>query len=132
MHSFSQAEVAEEYNTFLIDIYATSNLQDLVYSMCKAILSQLMPRGKKALSRFVKKYGLQSPSTVQTSIKALVDRQIVTSDKGVYEVYDKFFSMWLETHMWLSLIPALDLAADFDLGLGQEWRINVLIEMRLS
>lgn len=38
MHSFSQAEVAEEYNTFLIDIYATSNLQDLVFSMGKAIL----------------------------------------------------------------------------------------------
>lgn len=54
MHSFGQAEVAEEYNTFLIDIYATSNLQDLVFSMGKAILSQLMPRGQKALSRFVK------------------------------------------------------------------------------
>ena len=54
MHSFGQAEVAEEYNTLLIDIYATSNLQDLVFSMGKAILSQLMPRGQKALSRFVK------------------------------------------------------------------------------
>lgn len=49
--------------------------------------------------RFVKRNGLQSPSTVQTAAKALVDRQLVTCDKGVYEVYDKFFSLWLSERM---------------------------------
>lgn len=46
---------------------------------------------------FVKKHSLQSPSTVQTAAKALVERQMVTFNKGVYGVYDKFFSLWLSS-----------------------------------
>lgn len=53
-HCFQQATIAEEYNTFLIDIYSTGNLQDLVSTMGKAILSQLMPLGERAISRFVR------------------------------------------------------------------------------
>ncbi len=47
--------------------------------------------------KFVKKYGLQSPSSIQTASKALIDRQIITHEKGVYEVYDKFLALWLST-----------------------------------
>ena len=85
---------------------SSSIYSDLLYQLTgrQKELLVAINREKKATvitgGKFVKKYGLQSPSTVQTSIKALVDRQIVTSDKGVYEVYDKFFSMWLEIHMW--------------------------------
>ncbi len=45
---------------------------------------------------FIRKYHLPSASTIQTTIKALVDKQIVTRHQGEYEVYDKFFSLWLK------------------------------------
>lgn len=75
------------------------------------LLYQLAPRQKELLlainregkaeaitsGKFIKKHSLQSPSTVQTAAKALVDRQIVTFNQGAYEVYDKFFSMWLSS-----------------------------------
>lgn len=83
----------------------SSVYSDLLYQLTGRQKELLMAinREKKATAitsgKFVKKYALQSPSTVQTAIKSLVDRQIVTKDKGVYEVYDKFFSMWLETHI---------------------------------
>lgn len=46
-------------------------------------------------SKFIRKYNLGSPSTIQTTIKSLLDKQIVTSHLGVYEVYDKLFALWL-------------------------------------
>lgn len=82
----------------------SSIYSDLLYQLTGRQRELLLAinRERKATAitggKFVKKYALQSPSTVQTAIKALIDRQIVTSEKGVYEVYDKFFSIWLETH----------------------------------
>ena len=83
----------------------SSIYSDLLYQLTGRQRELLLAinRERKATAitsgKFVKKYALQSPSTVQTAIKALIDRQIVTSEKGVYEVYDKFFSIWLETHI---------------------------------
>lgn len=82
----------------------SSIYSDLLYQLTGRQKELLLAinRERKATAitggKFVKRHSLQSPSTIQTAIKALIDRQIVTSDKGVYEVYDKFFSIWLETH----------------------------------
>lgn len=46
---------------------------------------------------FIKKHGLLSPSSVQTSIKQLLDKEIITSENNVYQVYDRFFGLWLTT-----------------------------------
>ena len=40
-HSFAQKEIRDRYYTFLIDIYATKNLQDLVYQMGQGIVNRL-------------------------------------------------------------------------------------------
>jgi len=74
---------------------------DLLYQLAprqKELLLAINKEGKaKAITsgNFIKKHALQSPSTVQTAAQALVDRQIITFNQGTYEVYDKFFSMWL-------------------------------------
>jgi len=74
---------------------------DLLYQLAprqKELLLAINKEGKaKAITsgKFIKKHMLQSPSTVQTAAQALVDRQIITFNQGTYEVYDKFFSMWL-------------------------------------
>ena len=46
-------------------------------------------------SRFMKKYGLVSPSSVSSAVKSLLDKDFITNDKGTYSVYDKFFLLWL-------------------------------------
>lgn len=51
-HTFNQEEILGNYNTFLIDIYSTGNLSELVASMGRTILSQLMSKGERALAKF--------------------------------------------------------------------------------
>ena len=53
-HCFSQDEVRHDYYTFLIDIYATKNLQDMVYRMGHAIVNRLKPRGQAVIDRFLR------------------------------------------------------------------------------
>lgn len=62
-HCFHQKEIATEYYTFLIDIYATKNSKEFVFELGKGILNTLKPRGKKAWKLF-----LDSLSSFRTSI----------------------------------------------------------------
>ena len=53
-HCFAQKEIQDRYYTFLIDIYATKNLQDLVYQMGQGIVNRLKPRGQSAIDGFLR------------------------------------------------------------------------------
>ena len=53
-HCFAQKEIQDNYYTFLIDIYATKNLQDMVYRMGQAIVNRLKPRGQSAIDGFLR------------------------------------------------------------------------------
>lgn len=44
---------------------------------------------------FVRRYHLSSPSSVQSAIKGLIEKNFVTSALGIYEAYDRFFALWL-------------------------------------
>lgn len=74
---------------------------DLLYQLTakqKELLIAINKEGKvKAVtgSKFIKKYHLTAASSVQTTVRSLMDKQLLTSHLGVYEVYDKFFSIWL-------------------------------------
>ncbi len=46
---------------------------------------------------FIKKHGLLSSSSVQTSLKQLLDKEIITFENKVYQIYDRFFGLWLTT-----------------------------------
>ena len=66
----------------------------------KEMLYAVANEGKaKAITSaaFVKKHGLLSSSSVQTAIKQLLDKEIITSENNVYQVYDRFFGLWLTT-----------------------------------
>ena len=52
-HCFHQPEVKNNYYTFLIDIYATKNLQEFVFEFGKSILQGLKPQGKKIWETFL-------------------------------------------------------------------------------
>ena len=62
-HCFHQPEVKNNYYTFLIDIYATKNLQEFVFEFGKGILNGLKPRGRKTWESF-----LNCLSSLRTSI----------------------------------------------------------------
>lgn len=74
---------------------------DLLYQLTakqKELLMAINCEGKiKAVtgSKFIKKYHLSAASSVQTTVKSLMDRQLVTRHLGIYEVYDKLFGIWL-------------------------------------
>ena len=53
-HCFAQKEIQDQYYTFLIDIYATKNLQDMVYRMGQGIVNRLKPRGQSAVDGFLR------------------------------------------------------------------------------
>jgi len=44
---------------------------------------------------FIRKHGLQSASSVQASLKQLLDKDIITRVENTYEVYDRFFGLWI-------------------------------------
>lgn len=46
---------------------------------------------------FVKKYSLQSASTVQSAMRGLLEKDFVTLEQGIYSVYDLFMGYWLQS-----------------------------------
>ena len=64
-----------------------SMLQAIAKEGCaKAVTSQA----------FVKKHALDSASTVQSALRVLLEKDIVTSDNGQYRISDFFFGHWLQ------------------------------------
>ena len=75
----------------------------------QGILSRLTERQKEILfaianegyaveitsSEFVNKHGLQSSSSVQSSIKQLITKEIVVRQNNRYLIPDRFFALWL-------------------------------------
>lgn len=75
----------------------------------QSMLFQLPPKQKELLialskagksrsitsSEFVNRWHLPSASSVQSAIKGLLDKNFITTNLGVYEVYDRFFSLWI-------------------------------------
>lgn len=88
----------------IIDI-SSPIYEDLLYQLPEKQSRVLVAIGKekKAINitsgKFVKKHGLLSPNSVKAAVPALIDKGLLTMDKGVYQVYDKFFNLWLEQHV---------------------------------
>ncbi len=74
---------------------------DLLYQLTarqKELLLAINREGKASAitgSKFLKKHHLPAASSVQTTIKSLMEKQLITRHLGVYEVYDKLFGLWL-------------------------------------
>lgn len=52
--------------------------------------------GQPTSGEFIRKYNLTSASSVNTSMKALEEKEMIVSENGNWFVYDVFFSRWLE------------------------------------
>ena len=64
----------------------------------KEVLFAIAKEGKATeitSTEFIKKHGLYSPSSVQSAIRLLLDKEFITKDGAAYQIYDRFFGLWL-------------------------------------
>ena len=52
-HVFDDKDIRKDYHCFVVDIYATKNLNDFVNMLGKAVVDELRPKGKKAWEKFI-------------------------------------------------------------------------------
>ena len=76
--------------------------EDLMYQLPEkqSLVLQAIAKDGKAQNltsgKFIKRHGLLSASSVKSAIPALLDKGLITCEKGIYQVYDKFLEMWLQ------------------------------------
>lgn len=74
------------------------NMVSMLSERQKEVLFAIGKEGKAAeitSTAFIKKHGLSSSSSVQSAVKQLLEKEFVTKDGNVYQVYDRFFGLWL-------------------------------------
>lgn len=85
---------------YIVD-FTQQTYEDLMYQLPEKqsrVLRAIAVEGKAkqiTSGKFAKKYGLVSPSAVKSAVNALLDKDLITMDKGVYQVYDKFLEICL-------------------------------------
>lgn len=80
------------YESILFQLPARQ--KEVLFAICKAGKAE-----QPTSAKFINLYNLPSASSVQSALRGLVDKEFVTAELGVYEVYDKFFALWLRKRM---------------------------------
>ena len=86
---------------YIVD-FTTLTYEDLMYQLPEKqslVLKAIAEEGKArqiTSGKFAKRYGLVSPSAVKSAANALLDKDLITQEKGIYQVYDKFLEIWLK------------------------------------
>ena len=95
--------VEEDVSKAVDEIIAVSSTiyEDLMYQLPEKQSRVLIAVAKDGSAKnvtsgsFTKRHSLPSPNSVKSAIPALIDKGLLTQDKGVYKVYDLFFALWL-------------------------------------
>ena len=88
---------AEEY---ILDLFTEtySDLLDKLPEKQREVFLAIAREGKaKGITSksFVKRHHLQTASVVTAAVRNLLEKDLITEDKGEYVVYDPFFALWL-------------------------------------
>lgn len=105
---YDQLDEGEEATVAGIDAVLRRTLESnrVVY---QSMVSMLPERQKEVLiaiakdgkateitsADFIKKHGLYSSSSVQSAARLLLEKEFVTREEVAYQVYDRFFGLWL-------------------------------------
>lgn len=84
-------KVSDNANVFESMFYGLNERQ-------RAVLKAIASEGKASQMQsvaLIQKYGLVSASSVQSAIKQLLDKDLITKEGSTYRVDDRFFGMWL-------------------------------------
>ncbi len=105
---YEQLDGGEEMTLTLVNdvLHKTVESNKTVY---QNMVSMLPERQKEALfaiakegkaaeitsAEFIKKHGLYSSSSAQSSVNQLLGKELITKNDTIYLVYDRFFGLWL-------------------------------------
>ncbi len=90
----------EEAINYIID-FSSETYEDLIYQLPEKQKQVMLAisRERKAQNitsaSFVRKYSLTSASSVNSAVKGLLDKGLLTCNRGVYQVYDLFLDVWI-------------------------------------
>jgi DNA-binding MarR family transcriptional regulator len=87
-------KVADNANVFESMYYGLNERQ-------RAVLKAIAIENKASQMQsvgFIQKHGLVSASSVQSAIKQLLDKDLITKEGNAYRVDDRFFGMWLRNY----------------------------------
>jgi len=85
-----------------IILTSATTYEDLMYQLPEKqslVLLAIAKDGKAqnlTSGKFIKRHGLLSASSVKSAVPALLDKGLITHEKGTYQVYDKFLELWLQ------------------------------------
>ena len=94
-----KSSLAEAVN-YIID-FSSETYEDLIYQLPEKQKQVLLAISKERKARnitsssFVRKYSLTSASSVNSAVKGLLDKGLLTCNRGVYQVYDLFLDVWI-------------------------------------
>ena len=94
-------ELIEDAIRYII-LTSANTYEDLMYQLPEKqtlVLRAIANDGKAqnlTSGKFIKRHGLLSASSVKSAVPALLDKGLITSEKGIYQVYDKFLELWLQ------------------------------------
>ena len=98
----ADAQMASDALTFVIKTYART-FQEQMSSYPEAQKQLLIAIAKDGQAQqvtsvaFCKKHSMKSPSTVQSALRVLHDKEIVRKDGNSYSVTNRLFAIWLST-----------------------------------
>lgn len=93
-------EDVSEAIDYVID-FSSDTYEDLIYQLPEKQKQVLIVISKERKARnitssaFVRKYSLSSASSVNSAVKGLLDKGLLTCNRGVYQVYDLFLDIWI-------------------------------------
>lgn len=86
--------------TYILDMFTETytDLLDRIPEKQREVFIAIAKEGKaKAITGkvFIKKYHLQTVSVITAAVRGLLDKDLLTADKGTYMVYDPFLALWM-------------------------------------
>lgn len=98
-----------------IILEAIDTILNTYSTIFREILSQLPIKQKEVLyaiategkvseissTEFVHRYALASSSSVQSAVKSLINKEILTRSDNVYSLSDRFFQLWIKRQLYL-------------------------------
>ena len=98
------AEMIEPVINMLLDISNDTYLS-LIYQMPqkqKDVLLAIAQEGKVkniTSGQFIRSHHLLSASSVRSGINGLLEKDFITNENGEYQLYDKFFELWIRREL---------------------------------
>lgn len=86
------------YNVVMTQEVQYKELLSLIPPKQKLVLQAIACEGRASgvtSAQFIRKYHLPSASSIQSAIKGLVEKDILTAEDGTYRVYDYFLRYWV-------------------------------------